>query len=120
MQNRILCLNARTGKEVWKKEIASFDAQYFSSNAPMILGNHVIVGTGNDMDSPGYIKSFDPETGALQWTFYTTPQNPGDGGQQGDQGSHQGGGHGNGNGGHEGNGNGGGGGGGHGGHGHGH
>ena len=56
----VVCLDAKTGKEVWKKEIASFDAQYFSSNAPMILGNHVIVGTGNDMDSPGYIKSFDP------------------------------------------------------------
>jgi alcohol dehydrogenase (cytochrome c) len=74
----VVCLDAKTGKEIWKKEIASFDAQYFSSNAPMILGNHVIVGTGNDMDSPGYIKSFDPETGALQWTFYTVPMNPGD------------------------------------------
>ena len=74
----VVCLNAKNGKEVWKKEIASFDAQYFSSNAPMILGNHVIVGTGNDMDAPGYIKSFDPETGELQWTYYTVPKNPGD------------------------------------------
>jgi alcohol dehydrogenase (cytochrome c) len=74
----VVCLNAKNGAEVWKKEIASFDAQYFSSNAPMILGNHVIVGTGNDMDAPGYIKSFDPETGELQWTFYTVPQNAGD------------------------------------------
>jgi alcohol dehydrogenase (cytochrome c) len=74
----VVCLNAKTGKEVWKKEIASFDQQYFSSNAPMILGNHVIVGTGNDMDSPAYIKSFNPETGDLQWTLYSTPQNPGD------------------------------------------
>ena len=65
----VVCLDATTGKEVWKKEISSFDAQYFSSNSPMILGNHVIVGTGNDMDSPGFIKSFDPETGALQWIF---------------------------------------------------
>src|SRR5689334_9610610 len=74
----VVCLNAKNGKEVWKKEIASFDAQYFSSNAPMVLGNHVIVGTGNDMDAPGYIRSYDPETGALQWTFYTVPMNPGD------------------------------------------
>jgi alcohol dehydrogenase (cytochrome c) len=78
----VVCLNAKTGKEVWKKEIASFDAQYFSSNAPMVLGNHVIVGTGNDMDAPGYIKSFDPETGELQWTFYTVPMNPGDKGAE--------------------------------------
>ena len=74
----VVCLNAKNGAEVWKKEIASFDAQYFSSNAPMIVGNHVIVGTGDDMDAPGYIKSFDPETGELQWTFYTVPMNPGD------------------------------------------
>ncbi len=74
----VVCLNAKNGKEVWKKEIASFDQQYFSSNAPMVLGNHVIVGTGNDLDAPGYLKSFDPETGALQWTLYSTPQNPGD------------------------------------------
>jgi alcohol dehydrogenase (cytochrome c) len=74
----VVCLDSKTGKEVWKKEIASFDAQYFSSNAPMILGNHVIVGTGNDMDAPGYIKSYDPATGELQWTFYTVPMNPGD------------------------------------------
>jgi alcohol dehydrogenase (cytochrome c) len=76
----LVCLNAKNGAEIWKKEISSFDAQYFSSNAPMILGNHVIVGTGNDMDAPGYIKSFDPETGELQWTFYTVPMNPGDAG----------------------------------------
>ena len=49
----VVCLDARTGKEVWKKEISSFDQQYFSSNAPMVIGDHVIVGTGNDMDAPG-------------------------------------------------------------------
>jgi alcohol dehydrogenase (cytochrome c) len=38
----------------------------------------VIAGTGNDMDAPGFIKSYDPETGDLQWTFYTTPMNAGD------------------------------------------
>ena len=44
----------------------------------MILGNHVIVGTGNDMDSPAFLQSFDPETGELQWKFYSTPQKAGD------------------------------------------
>ncbi|HXA51460.1 MAG TPA: PQQ-binding-like beta-propeller repeat protein, partial [Candidatus Acidoferrum sp.] len=32
----VVCLDAKTGKEVWKKEISSFDQQYFSSNAPMV------------------------------------------------------------------------------------
>src|SRR5215472_4345021 len=66
----VVCIDAKNGKEVWKKEISSFDQQYFSSNAPMVFGNHV--------DAPGYIKSLDPETGELQWIHYSTPQNPGD------------------------------------------
>jgi alcohol dehydrogenase (cytochrome c) len=76
----VVCLDAKTGKEVWKKEIAPFDQQYFSSNAPMVMGNHVIVGTGNDMDAPAFIKSLDPETGGQQWMLYSTPQNEGDAG----------------------------------------
>src|SRR5262249_19483555 len=71
-------LDARTGKERWHKEIASFAQQYFLTSAPMTIGNHIIVGTGNDLDSPGFLQSFDPETGDLQWKFYTVPMNPGD------------------------------------------
>ncbi len=52
----VVALNATTGQEVWKKEIAPFEMQYFSSNAPMVIGDHVIVGTGNDTDEPAYIK----------------------------------------------------------------
>ena len=71
-------LDARTGKERWHKEIAPFSQQYFLTSAPMTVGNHIIVGTGNDLDSPGYLMSFDPETGDEQWRFYTVPMNPGD------------------------------------------
>ena len=71
-------LDARTGKERWHKEAAPFSQQYFLTSAPMTIGNHIIVGTGNDLDSPGYLMSFDPETGAQQWRFYTVPMNPGD------------------------------------------
>jgi alcohol dehydrogenase (cytochrome c) len=74
----VVCLDARTGHEVWKKEISPFEMQYFSSNAPMVIGNHIIVGTGNDTDEPAYIKSLDPETGDEQWRFYSTAQKAGD------------------------------------------
>ena len=30
----LICLDAKTGKEKWKKEISSFDQQYFSSMSP--------------------------------------------------------------------------------------
>ncbi len=74
----LVSLDARTGKERWHKEIANFNLQYFSTPAPVVVGNHVLVGTGNDLDEPGFLQSFDPETGELQWKFFTTPQNPGD------------------------------------------
>jgi alcohol dehydrogenase (cytochrome c) len=74
----LVSIDARTGAERWHKEIASFAQQYFLTSAPMTVGNHVIVGTGNDLDSPGFLQSFDPESGALQWKFYTVPMNPGD------------------------------------------
>ncbi len=74
----LISLDARTGRERWHKEIAPFSQQYFLTSAPVVVDNHVIVGTGNDLDSPGYLQSFDPETGELQWKWYAVPMNPGD------------------------------------------
>jgi alcohol dehydrogenase (cytochrome c) len=74
----LVCLEAATGKERWHKEIANFNQQYFSTMAPIVVGNHVLVGTGNDLDEPGYVQSRDPETGDIQWTFHTVPMKKGD------------------------------------------
>jgi len=74
----LVSLDARTGKERWHKEIASFHEQYFSEAAPVVIGNHVLVGAGNDSDEPGSLRAVDPETGELQWKFHTTPMEPGD------------------------------------------
>ncbi len=48
--NYLVSLDARTGQERWHKTIASFDEQYFSTPAPLIIGKPVIVETGNDND----------------------------------------------------------------------
>ena len=53
----VVCLDSKTGKEVWRHEVSPFDEQYFSSNAPMVIGDHVLVGTGNDTDAPAFLKS---------------------------------------------------------------
>ena len=74
----LVSLDAKTGKERWHKTIADLAQQYFSTPAPIVIANHVLVGTGNDIDSPGFLQSFDPETGALQWKHYTVPMEPGD------------------------------------------
>jgi alcohol dehydrogenase (cytochrome c) len=76
--NYLVSLDAKTGQERWHRPIASFEEQYFSTAAPVVIDNHVIVGTGNDLDEPGVLQSFDPETGEVQWKFYATPQKAGD------------------------------------------
>ena len=80
--NYVICIDAKTGKEKWHKEIASFSLQYFSTMAPIIVGDHLLVGTGDDLDEPGYLQSMDPETGELQWRFYTVPMKKGDPGME--------------------------------------
>ena len=76
--NYLVSLEAKTGKERWHKVISEFSQQYFSTMAPVVIGNHVICGTGNDLDAPGFLQSFDPETGELQWKLYTVPMKEGD------------------------------------------
>ena len=76
----LVSLDARTGEERWHKEIASFNEQFFASAAPIVIGNHVLVGAGNDSDAAGALRSFDPESGALQWTLHTVPMKKGDAG----------------------------------------
>ncbi len=78
----LICLEAKTGKERWHKEIANFNQQYFSTMAPVVIGNHVIIGTGNDLDEPGYVQARDPETGDVQWTYYTVPMKKSDPGAE--------------------------------------
>jgi alcohol dehydrogenase (cytochrome c) len=74
----LVSLDAKTGKERWHRVISDFDEQYFSTMAPVLIGNHLIVGTGDDLDAPGYMESVDPETGEVQWKWYSEPLKMGD------------------------------------------
>jgi len=70
----LVALDARTGKVRWDVVIADAKRGFWSTNAPLVVRNHVLVGVSGDFDNlPGTLKSVDAETGALQWTFYSTP-----------------------------------------------
>ena len=70
----LVSLNLKDGKERWHTPICDLDQFYFGSVAPLIIKNHVITGvSGDDLDIPGYMEAHDPETGKLQWRFYTHP-----------------------------------------------
>src|SRR5579863_7149454 len=73
--NWLIALDANTGHELWRRHYADAREQYFSTSAPLIIKNHVMVGVGGDaMDMPGFLDSFDPATGNLQWTWWSTPR----------------------------------------------
>ncbi len=74
----LVCLDAKTGKERWHKVIADLNLQYFSTMAPIVIGNHILIGTGNDLDEPGYVEARDPETGEVQWHWNAVPTKKGD------------------------------------------
>jgi len=44
----------------------AFDEQYFSSMAPIIIDDHVLVGTGTTSICPAFLQSYDADTGKRQ------------------------------------------------------
>jgi alcohol dehydrogenase (cytochrome c) len=70
----LISLDAVTGKERWRKKVADEKMQYFTTGAPMVVGNHVVTGVGGDaIDLPGFLESRDPEHGELQWRWNSEP-----------------------------------------------
>ena len=70
----LVCLDARDGKVRWDVELADVKLGYFSTMAPLVVRDHVIVGVSGDVtDVRGFLESIDPETGKIQWTWYTDP-----------------------------------------------
>ncbi len=78
----LVSLNAKDGKERWRKQIADAKLEYFCTMSPLVMGNHIITGVGGDsLDNPGYLESRDPETGEVQWHWNTEP-NAGEAGSE--------------------------------------
>jgi len=57
----------------WIVQIADVEQGYWATMAPLVVGNHVIIGVGGDLDNlPTFIRSVDPETGKTQWQWNVT------------------------------------------------
>ncbi len=75
----LVSLNAKDGTERWHKQIADVRQDYWCSPAPVIVRNHLYIGpSGDALDAQGFLEARDPETGDIQWKWYTTPQNSSD------------------------------------------
>lgn len=70
----LICLDAKDGKAKWDIVLADSKLEYFATMSPLVIRDHVIVGvSGDSTDIRGVLTSVDPETGAVQWRWYTEP-----------------------------------------------
>lgn len=70
----LISLNAKDASVRWDVVVADVSKGYWTTMAPLIIGDHVLIGVSGDLDNlTGYIRSLDPETGEMQWQWDATP-----------------------------------------------
>jgi len=70
----LLCLDARSGNQIWDIAYADWNKNYGATSAPLIVKDKVLVGTsGGDDGVRGFVAAFDAATGKLSWRFWTIP-----------------------------------------------
>jgi alcohol dehydrogenase (cytochrome c) len=70
----LLCLDARSGNQIWDVAYADWNKNYGATSAPLVVKDKILVGTsGGDDGVRGFVAAFDAETGKLAWRFWTIP-----------------------------------------------
>jgi len=79
---QLIALDARTGRPIWKAEVAITKDGYSITHAPLVVKDKVIVGVGGgEYGIRGFIAAYDAATGKEAWRFYTIPA-PGEPGSE--------------------------------------
>ena len=75
IDGHLIAVGAKTGKPIWNIAVASPEAGYSLTHAPLIVKDKVIVGVaGGEYGIRGYIAAYDANTGKPAWRFNTIPQ----------------------------------------------
>ncbi len=70
----LIALNRFTGELLWETEMADSAQNYFSTSAPLVVGDLVVSGIGGgDSGVRGFLAAFDQKTGQEVWKFWTIP-----------------------------------------------
>jgi len=70
----LLCLDARSGNQIWDVAYADWNKNYGATSAPLVVKDKVLVGTsGGDDGVRGFVAAYDAATGKLAWRFWTIP-----------------------------------------------
>jgi alcohol dehydrogenase (cytochrome c) len=71
----LVSLNAKDGSVRWDVVVADYTKGYWTTEAPLVIRDHVLIGVSGDFDNlRGFLRSIDPETGKTQWNWYSTPE----------------------------------------------
>ena len=82
LDNHVLALDMKTGKEIWKQKFADHKEGYTATSAPLIANGVLITGmAGGEYTTRGFLNGWDPETGKHLWRRYTVPA-PGEPGSE--------------------------------------
>jgi PQQ-dependent dehydrogenase (methanol/ethanol family) len=77
LDNRLVALDAETGKQVWSTAVASREDDYTITGAPRVIKGKVIIGNaGAEFGVRGFVAAFDPSTGKQIWWFWIVPGDP--------------------------------------------
>ncbi len=82
VDNHIVALDMKTGKELWNRKFAESNDGYYSTAAP-IIANGVLISpvAGGESTTRGFLDGWDPDTGEKLWRRYTIPA-PGEPGSE--------------------------------------
>ena len=73
LDDKLLALDARTGRERWETRIADPSVGYSESMAPQLIDGSVIVGSaGGEWAVRGFVAAYDAQTGKQRWRWYAT------------------------------------------------
>jgi quinohemoprotein ethanol dehydrogenase len=73
LDGSLVALDQKTGKEVWKTQVAPWQQGYSITAAPLYIDGMVITGiSGGEFAIRGRLTAFDAQTGKEKWRFYTT------------------------------------------------
>ena len=74
IDNHLLALDMKTGKELWNQKFAEAKDGYYSTSAPIVANGVVISGmAGGENTTRGFLDGWDPDTGRKLWRRYTIP-----------------------------------------------
>src|SRR5215472_15609253 len=71
IDNHIVALDMKTGKEVWNQKYADLKDGFYSTGGPIVANGVLISGeSGGESTTRGFLDGWDPDTGKKLWRRY--------------------------------------------------